>query len=201
MNIDKLKRYGFREENKVYTLRKKLNNHLIVVLQLINHDLKEKVIDENTQEEYLLYQVNHGGAFVQKLQDEINDLKEDIKKNCFNRVNVKDKVIQYIKEHYQINPEYPWKDTPLFCTFKNKGKWFGIIMNISYQKLRPEKNGLVDLINVKLPKEIIPTIVDYKNVFPAYHMNKVYWVSILLDEQIEFSKITKFIDQSYKIVS
>ena len=39
--------------------------------------------------------------------------------------------------------------------------------------------------------------VDNKAVFPAYHMNKKYWITVILSSDVPFEKITALLDESY----
>ena len=58
----------------------------------------------------------------------------------------------------------------------------------------------VNVINVKLPPEIITDLLQKKGYYKAYHMNKKYWLSIVLDKEVELSEIQKLIDISYNLV-
>ncbi|WP_435056293.1 MmcQ/YjbR family DNA-binding protein, partial [Thomasclavelia cocleata] len=64
-------------------------------------------------------------------------------------------------------------------------KWYGLIMNIPYKSLKIEKEGKIDVLNVKNKPSKIEHLIDFKHYFPAYHMNKKYWISILLDSTID----------------
>ena len=43
-------------------------------------------------------------------------------------------------------------------------------------------------------------IIDNKNIFPAYHMNKKHWISIVIDKNIKLEAIKELIDISYSLV-
>lgn len=38
-----------------------------------------------------------------------------------------------------------------------------------------------------------------QGIYPTYHMNKEYWISILLDGTISKEKIQELIDESYEL--
>ena len=42
--------------------------------------------------------------------------------------------------------------------------------------------------------------MDYKTYFPGYHMNKKYWVTILLDGTVNEAKVLDFLDMSYNLI-
>ena len=65
---------------------------------------------------------------------------------------LREKVFEYVEEKYKSKIEYPWFHFPNYCVFRhnNNNKWFGLIMNIPYSKLRINKEGYVDILNVKI---------------------------------------------------
>lgn len=73
-------------------------------------------------------------------------------------------------------------------------------MEIPFSKLFKKENGKVMIMNLKNDPNKIQQIIDYKNFFPAYHMNKKYWFSVLLDNRIDFEKLKQRIDESYDSV-
>jgi predicted DNA-binding protein (MmcQ/YjbR family) len=39
----------------------------------------------------------------------------------------------------------------------------------------------VDVVNLKVSPEMIPSLTQETGIFPAYHMNKSHWVTAALD--------------------
>lgn len=111
------------------------------------------------------------------------------------------KIEKYINENYDCIQEYPWSEYPEFATFKhsNNKKWFALMMNIPYRKLEIDKEQLVDVINLKNDPELIGGLRRIKGIFPAYHMNKEHWITVLLDETVEIKQIQELIDISYEL--
>ena len=71
-------------------------------------------------------------------------------------------------------------------------------MNISKIKLGFKDNSKVEIINLRLKSEDVSATVDNKCFFPAYHMNKKYWITVLLDGGADTEHIFRLIDESYK---
>ena len=69
-------------------------------------------------------------------------------------------------------------------------KWYAIVMKVSRRKFGLPSDEEVDVVNLKLPTEMFGSFGTSEGVFPAYHMNKLHWVSVLLpdasDEVISF---------------
>ncbi len=114
---------------------------------------------------------------------------------------MKEEMEKYINENYDILQEYPWKKYPNYATFKHKNnkKWFALIMDVPFQKLKIDKDGIVGIINLKNIPEIIGGLRKEAGILPAYHMNKEYWISVLLDGTVSKEEICKLIDISYEL--
>ena len=105
----------------------------------------------------------------------------------------------YIEEAYGVVPETLWKDSDSAAIRHNADKkWFGIIMpGIAWRKLGADRDGAVDVMNVKCDPVILPSLIDGQGLFPAYHMNKQHWLSIVIDGSVPMEKIIWLIDTSY----
>lgn len=92
-------------------------------------------------------------------------------------------VTEYIKKTYGIFPDSPWEKDPDSWVFRHKEnkKWFGIILNIRSEKLGLAGEGRLEIMNLKCERDMIPSLLNTAGYFPAYHMNKANWVTIVLD--------------------
>lgn len=109
------------------------------------------------------------------------------------------KILQLVQTKYHAKVDYPWYKYPDYFVIRAKNKkWFGIIMQIPYQKLHLNKEGIVNILNVKIADQgLYDMVVNHKTIFPGYHMAKHKWVSILLDKSVKMSEIAKLIAESY----
>ena len=108
---------------------------------------------------------------------------------------------KHVLSIYGVIPDKPFEKDFTTEVFRIKGskKWFAIYMSVP-----PEKFGLSgdkeDVVNLKCPPELSADFIDNLSVFPAYHMNKIHWVSGLLSRADE-EKTKLLTDISYNIVS
>ena len=80
------------------------------------------------------------------------------------------------------------------------GKWFGIIMNISGNKVGLSPDIKVDVMNVKCKPEDTFTAREISSgILPAYHMNKKHWISILLNGTVEKELTEALLENSYEL--
>ncbi len=90
-------------------------------------------------------------------------------------------------------------DTVVFRKGEQK-KWYAVIMTISKEKLGLQSDEKAQVLNIKLNPNDVALIVDFESYFPAYHMNKKHWCTILLDGTLDTDEICYRIGQSYDLV-
>ncbi len=110
-------------------------------------------------------------------------------------------IAEFIKEQYGDDPEYLWVKTPECAVFRHQSnqKWYALIMTVPYNKLGEKSSQAVDIINLKCDHITIGSLLDEKGFYPAYHMNKTHWITIVLDESVDTQKIKALIDISYEL--
>ena len=92
-------------------------------------------------------------------------------------------LLAHIADTYGITPDYPFEEDFVTAVFRHTGnrKWFAIAMRIPRGKLGLRGEGHVDVVNLKVSPEMIPSLTQEPGIFPAYHMNKSHWVTAALD--------------------
>lgn len=201
VNKNKLLKYGFTKDN-TYKYSKKIMNTFEVQITIDTNNVIGKIYDLESQCEYTNYRVKDAsGEFTSKIKEKYINILKDIRKNCFEKNyfifeksnNITSKIIQI----YETKPEFLWKKHPGYGVFRNKksGKWFAIIMNIDKSKIIPNKKGEIEIINFKLNDN---KYLKQKGIYPAYHMNKKSWVTIILDDTLKEEKILNLINISYE---
>lgn len=204
LNKQKLIHEGFKKEKttyqKTYPLKEK---NFEVIFYLTEKRAKVKVYDKELKEEYLPFYVEEQtGEYVTKIKEEVESIWKEIIKNCFDTISIREKILDYVYKKYHTKPAYLWEGDPISCTLKNEdNKWYGIIMEIPYKTLGIEKLGKVPIINLKNTEEKVLDLIDNKEYFKAYHMNKKYWYTITLTKNINMKKLEGLIDESYNIVT
>ena len=204
---DKLIKFGFKKEKDKYILNQlSTNKEFIFQIEINNKKVLSSVIDNSTNEEYMPFYIETiNGEYVGSIRDEFNMLIKSILSTCYEKDYENDtvhQVIRYVKEKYSSKPEYLWEDSPNTFVLKHKeAKWFGIVMDIPYTKVGIDSKEIVYVLNVKVPTGDIETLIKENGIVPAYHMNKKYWISILLDGSVSIEKIAKLIDISYNLTT
>lgn len=203
----KLVKYGFVKEDIGYIYsRNIMNGDFRVDVRVVENKVEAKVIDNAFGDEYTNYRVEESvGAFVGQVREELDILLKDIKKHCFISQNFTyeqtNEICSLILEKYGDEIEFPWEDEANGDSgiFRNPDsqKWYGIIMPIDKSKIDKKASGLVEVMNVKLKPEEIDELVKKDGFYRAYHMNKKYWITFVLDGTIDTEKLMKLIDESH----
>ncbi|MBD5141566.1 MAG: MmcQ/YjbR family DNA-binding protein [Ruminococcus sp.] len=113
-----------------------------------------------------------------------------------------ERIIQHIKSTYGAEPEYLWKNTPNNAVFRHgiNKKWYAAVIKLPKSKLGLSGDECVYILDVKCDSLMIGSLLLEKGFFPAYHMNKNSWITILLDESVSDDEIFSLIGSSYSSV-
>lgn len=112
-------------------------------------------------------------------------------------------VFDYIRNTFQVEPEFLWAGSPDAAAFRNKRnkKWFAAFLGkTSKRKLGIDSDETVDIINLKCDPLMSFSVVDRKRIFPGYHMNKEHWISVLLDGSVPMEELQFLIGNSYELI-
>ena len=85
---------------------------------------------------------------------------------------------------YGTHPDYPFDDLLNTAVLRHayNHKWYAIVMKVSRRKFGIESDEVIDVVNLKLPTEMFGSFGAADGVYPAYHMNKLHWISVLLPD-------------------
>lgn len=90
--------------------------------------------------------------------------------------------LSYCSGTYNTSPDYPFDEdfeTAVLRHADNR-KWYALVMRVSRRKFGFDSDEVIDVVNLKLPTEMFGSFGAADGVYPAYHMNKLHWISVLL---------------------
>lgn len=93
----------------------------------------------------------------------------------------------YCRDTFGTLPDYPFEEDFETAVMRHGDtrKWYGIAMRVSRRKFGFESDEVIDVVNLKLPTEMFGSFGAAEGVYPAYHMNKLHWISVLLPDAEE----------------
>ena len=92
--------------------------------------------------------------------------------------------LKYCLDMYGTAPDYPFEndfETAVLRHSDNR-KWYAIVMRVSRRKFGQDSDEIIDVVNLKLPVEMFGSFDVADGIYPAYHMNKLHWISVLLPD-------------------
>ena len=96
----------------------------------------------------------------------------------------KQQFLSYCLDTYGTSPDYPFDEDFKTAVLRHEDnrKWYAIVMKVSRRKFDLDSDEIIDVVNLKLPTEIFGSFGADDGVYPAYHMNKLHWISVLLQD-------------------
>lgn len=83
---------------------------------------------------------------------------------------------------------------------RGTGKWFGLLLSAPARSIGREGDLPVPLLNLKCDPETSFTMREiFPWVIPAYHMSKVHWISVVLDQNPPDDLLCELINKSYDL--
>lgn len=140
-----------------------------------------------------------------KVRSEIRIVLTSISEECFEPAVFKTEqallLTDYVRDTYGDELEFLWTKSPDNAVWRRKDnkKWYGAILTVSGNKLGLPTDEILEIIDLKLQKELMEATVDGKRYFPGWHMNKKNWYTIVLNNCVPTEEICHRIDESYRL--
>ena len=166
-------------------------------------DVSGDMIDAETDEEYLPLHMRHADNTTANLvRSAYLDVLREVAEKCFVMTEfMSDQTIRmasWIQKEFGEEPDNPFSDVDA-AIFRNREsrKWYAIVMIVEKGKVLGTKDeSRAEVMNLKVPKERLEEILQIKGIYPAYHMNKKSWVSIIMDNTVPDPWVEHLLEQS-----
>ena len=204
-NSKKAKEYGFVENQGVWTHSSTiLQRDFLMMVTVEDGVLGFQVYDQETGDLYpQVHMTGMRGTFVGSVREACLEVLYEIRKSCF---DVQDfiypqtkRIMSRVQEKYENQLEYLWEKSPdtAILRHENNQKWYAVLMKISWDKLEKGREGLVEAVNLK--HDQVSDLLVKKGIYPAFHMNKRYWISVPLDDSLSDEEILELIEKSWNL--
>ena len=96
----------------------------------------------------------------------------------------KQEYLSHCLDAFGTPPDYPFDEDFETAVLRHADtrKWYAIVMKVSRRKFGMNSDEVIDVVNLKLPMEMFGSFGAADGVYPAYHMNKLHWISVLLPD-------------------
>lgn len=99
---------------------------------------------------------------------------------------IKQEFLEHCLNTYGTSPDYPFDEDFETAVLRHGDtrKWYALVMRVPRCKFGQESDEVIDVVNLKLPTEMFGSFGVAEGVYPAYHMNKLHWISLLLPDAL-----------------
>ena len=111
----------------------------------------------------------------------------------------REELFLWVRQQYGTEPEYPWNDGNAVLRRMDNRKWYGVVLTVAGNKIGLETEEQAELLNVKCDPFLVGSLRTRPGYFPAYHMNKEKWISILLGKPELDDEILNLLGMSYEL--
>ena len=206
-NSKKAKEYGFIENQGVWTYSSTiLQGDFLMMVTVEDSDLTFQVFDQETGELYpQVHMESMRGTFVGSVREACLEELFDIRKACFEVQEFlcpqTKRIMALVQEKYGNQLEYLWEKSPDTAVLRHEDnqKWYAILMRIPWDRLDKGREGLVEAVNLK--HDQVADLLSQNGIYPAFHMNKRYWISLPLDDTLSDERVLELFERSWFLTS
>ena len=206
-NSKKAKEYGFIENQGVWTYSSTiLQGDFLMMLTVKDGGLNFQVYDQETGDLYPhVHMESMRGTFVGTVREACLEVLYDIRKACFEVQEFlcpqTKRIMALVREKYGNQLEYLWEKSPDTAVLRHEDnqKWYAILMRIPWDRLDKGREGLVEAVNLK--HDQVADLLSQNGIYPAFHMNKRYWISLPLDDTLTDEKVLELFERSWFLTS
>lgn len=166
-----------------------------------------RVIETEMNEEYLPLRVaSQTSAFVSTIRQEYFDLLTEIRDKAFDeQLFISDqanRIAEKIAQEFHDVSDRPFaKGDHSVFRVPGSNKWYGLVMHVERAKVQSDDSeGRVDVINLKSEDSEHEKLICESGIWPAWHMNKKKWISVVLDDTLKDERIMALIRTSRKLI-
>ena len=206
-NSKKAKEYGFVENQSVWTYSSTiLQGDFLMMVTVEDGDLSFHVYDQETGELYpQVHMESMRGTFVGSVREACLEVLYSIRKACFEVQEFlcpqTKRIMALVQEKYGNQLEYLWEKSPDTAVLRHEDnqKWYAILMRIPWDRLDKGREGLVEAVNLK--HDQVADLLSQNGIYPAFHMNKRYWISLPLDDTLSDERVLELFERSWFLTS
>lgn len=204
-NQEKANAYGFVENGEIWTYSCQIfQGDFFLTVSITPDNVSFQVFDQETGDLYpQVHMESMRGSFVGSVRQSCLEILYQIRKACF---DVQDficpqtkRIIAQVQEKYGDQLEYLWEKSPDTAVLRHEDsqKWYAVLMRIPWDRLDKAREGQVEAVNLK--HDQVADLLSQKGIYPAFHMNKRYWLSMALDDTLSDEMVLELIERSWNL--
>lgn len=166
------------------------------------------VMDLLDEEEYINVRIpSVQGGFVNSVREAYQAVLADIVASCFIPTRFANeqtnRLADWLLSEFGDEPDAPFAKYQETGVFRNPDtqKWYALITQVTKRTFEPNLSDIegkqkIEIINIKVDSDTISNLHQENGIYPAYHMNKKHWVSIVLDDSLSDERLFQLLSKS-----
>ena len=202
---EKASAYGFIENEGVWTdTFQILEGDFVMTVSITTDNVSFQVFDRETGDLYpQVHMESMRGTFVGSVRQACLEILYQVRQSCF---DVQDficpqtkRIMAQVQKKYGNQLEYLWEKSPDTAVLRHEDskKWYAGLMRIPWDRLDKAREGQVEAVNLK--HDQVAHLLSQKGIYPAFHMNKRYWISLTLDETLSDDEVLDLLEISWNL--
>ena len=204
-NQEKARAYGFIENEGVWIYSCQiLQGDFVMTVSITTDNVSFQVFDQETGDLYpQVHMESMRGSFVGSVREACLEILYQIRKACFDVQNFicpqTKRIMAQVQEKYGDQLEYLWEKSPDTAVLRHEDsqKWYAVLMRIPWDRLDKAREGQVEAVNLK--HDCVADLLSQKGIYPAFHMNKRYWISLALDDSLSDNEVLDLLEISWNL--
>ncbi|MCY7096833.1 MmcQ/YjbR family DNA-binding protein [Streptococcus oralis] len=205
LNQEKASAYGFIENEGVWAYSFQiLDGDFVMTVSITTDNVSFQVFDQETGDLYpQVHMESMRGSFVGSVREACLEILYQIRKACFDVQNFicpqTKRIMEQVQEKYGNQLEYLWEKSPDTAVLRREDsqKWYAVLMRIPWDRLDKGREGQVEAVNLK--HDCVTDLLSQKGIYPAFHMNKRYWISLALDDSLSDNEVLDLLEISWNL--
>lgn len=204
-NQEKARAYGFIENEGVWIYSCQiLQDDFVMTVSITTDNVSFQVFDQETGDLYpQVHMESMRGSFVGSVREACLEILYQIRKACFDVQNFicpqTKRIMAQVLEKYGNQLEYLWEKSPDTAVLRHEDnqKWYAVLMRIPWDRFDKAREGQVEAVNLK--HDCVADLLSQKGIYPAFHMNKRYWISLALDDSLSDNEVLDLLEISWNL--
>ena len=206
VDLSKLEIYGFKKNGGKWVYNSLFMSDAFKAVVMVDEKgvVSGNVYDVESNDVYIPLRVEemavgYAGKVRAAYQKILLDIREHCCQDSYFISAQANRLAEKIYAQYADKPLFLWEKFKNCAVFRNPDncKWYAIIMNIDKNKLDKMQSGKVEVVNFKLNKARVQSLLQLKGFYPAYHMNKSNWITVALDGTVGDDVLGSLLNESH----
>ena len=200
---------GFREEGGALVRETDLSAPGLTLFVRFDGAFSVTVWDRALGEPYESFRIENAVGFAAAVREEVEEILVALRGAVCEKLHFKTpqarRTDRFVTETFGASPEFLWARFPGYGVYRVPGgeKWFAFIGPVARNKVdrSSEDAREIEVLNLKAGPDGAEPLLARPGIYPAYHMNKKTWFSVILDDALPDEAVFGLIRASFRAVS